>query len=90
IYSGNTAFYAKGSSGFPQFFSNVLSNVVCDSISGHAFHIASGPGNSYTSLYAISVPAGKAGYRMTGNVTLVNCNGINDGDVWGAFGSETT
>lgn len=90
IYSGGTAFYAKGGAAVPQFFSNVMYNVVCDSISGHAFHIASGPGNSYTSLYAISVPAGKAGYRMTGNVTLVNCNGLNDGDVWGAFGSETT
>lgn len=89
IYSGNTSFYAPGGT-LPKFFSNVMRQVSCFSYSGHAFHIWSGPGNTFQSLYALSVPAGKAGYRMTGTVTLLNCNGLNDGDVWGAFGSETT
>ena len=89
IYSGDTAFYAKGApTGNPQFFSMVVANVSCYSYNGHAFHIWSGPGNTFQSLYALSVPAGKAGYRMTGSFTLINCNGLNEGDVWGAFGSE--
>lgn len=87
ILSGGTSFLAPGATSNPQFFSNHVRNVYAESVTGHNFHIWSGPGNSFTSLYAGKVPAGKAGYRMTGAVTLINCNGLNDGDVWGAFGS---
>lgn len=88
ILSGGTSFLAPGATSHPQFFSNHVRNVYAESITGHNFHIWSGPGNSFMSLYAGRVPAGKAGYRMTGSVTLINPNGLNDGDVWGAFGSE--
>jgi hypothetical protein len=88
ILSGGTSFLAPGATSNPQFFSNCVRNVYAESITGHNFHIWSGPGNSFLSLYAGRVPAGKAGYRMTGTATLIGCNGLNDGDVWGAFGSE--
>lgn len=87
IYSGGTCFYAPGTPSNPQFFSNVMRNVACWSYNGHSFHIWSGPGNTFQSLYALRCAAGKAGYRMAGTVTLIACNGLNDGDVWGAFGS---
>lgn len=90
IKSGGTAFYAPGGATSPEFFNNVVRLVHAYSYNGHAFHVANGPGVTYESCYAVEVPAGKAGYRMAGIINLISCNGLNEGDVWGAFGSETT
>ncbi len=88
IESGGTAFYAPGSASLSEFFNNQVQTVICLSYNGHGFHTANGPGTTYQNCYVYEVPAGKAGYRMAGLVTLLNCNGLNEGDVWAAFGSN--
>lgn len=88
INTGGSGIYAPGKSGLSHFFSMKVSQVGVISYNAHAFHIANGPGTSYINNYAYEVPAGKAGYRMTGPIMLISCNGLNEGDVWGAFGSD--
>lgn len=90
IYAGGAAIHAPGRSGSPHFFSMTVRNVGALSYNSHAFHIGCGPGNVFEGLYAYEVPAGKAAFRMAGACVLENCNGVNEGDVWGAFGSDTT
>lgn len=90
IYAGGAAIHAPGRSGLSHFFSMTVRNVGALSYNSHAFHIGCGPGNVFEGLYAYEVPAGKAAYRMAGTCVLENCNGVNEGDVWGAFGSYTT
>lgn len=73
-------------------FSTGWNNVHCYSGSGHCFDLE---GDVATVLYncyaheAGTVGAGKAGYRIKGIATLIECNGLNVGDRWGDFGATT-
>ena len=90
IYTGNTCIYARGNGTNSNYFSMHMQDVSCYSVSGHSFHIRSGPGNTYQKLYALRCGPGKAGYRMGGMVHLDGCNGLNEGDFWGVFGNDPT
>lgn len=71
-------------------FSTGWNNVHCYSGGGHCFDLE---GDVATVLYncyaheAGTVGAGKAGYRIKGIATLIECNGLNVGDRWGDFGA---
>ena len=84
IESGDDGFYA------PRFFSMVMMNVSSLSRSGHSFRVNCGPGVTWISCYALTCGLGKAGYRLAGSILLNACNGLNDGDYWGVFGSDPT
>ena len=84
IESGDDGFYA------PLFFSMVMMNVSSLSRSGHSFRVNCGPGVTWISCYALTCGLGKAGYRLTGSILMNACNGLNDGDYWGVFGSDPT
>jgi hypothetical protein len=84
IESGDDGFYA------PHFFSMVVMNVSSLSRTGHSFRVACGPGVNWIGCYALECGPGKAGYRLRGSILLNACNGLNEGDFWGVFGSNPT
>ena len=82
IKSGDDGFYA------PHFFSMSVINVSSFSQTGHSFRVRCGPGVSWINCYALTCGVGKAGYRLAGSILMNACNGLNDGDYWGVFGSD--
>ena len=82
IESGDDGFYA------PHFFSMSMINVSSLSRTGHSFRVACGPGVNWIGCYALECGPGKAGYRLRGSILLNACNGLNEGDFWGVFGSN--
>lgn len=82
IESGDDGFYA------PRFFSMVMMNVSSLSRTGHSFRVACGPGVNWIGCYALECGPGKAGYRLRGLILMNACNGLNEGDFWGVFGSN--
>ena len=84
IESGDDGFYA------PHFFSMSMINVSSLSRTGHSFRVACGPGVNWIGCYALECGPGKAGYRLRGSILLNACNGLNEGDFWGVFGSNPT
>ena len=84
IESGDDGFYA------PHFFSMVMMNVSSLSRTGHSFRVACGPGVNWIGCYALECGPGKAGYRLRGLILMNACNGLNEGDFWGVFGSNLT
>jgi hypothetical protein len=82
IESGDDGFYA------PRFFSMVMMNVSSLSRTGHSFRVACGPGVNWIGCYALECGLGKAGYRLRGLILMNACNGLNEGDFWGVFGSN--
>jgi hypothetical protein len=82
IESGDDGFYA------PHFFSMSMINVSSLSRSGHSFRVACGPGVNWIGCYALQCGPGKAGYRLRGGILMNACNGLNEGDFWGVFGSN--
>ena len=82
IESGDDGFYA------PRFFSMVMMNVSSLSRTGHSFRVACGPGVNWIGCYALECGPGKAGYRLRGGILMNACNGLNEGDFWGVFGSN--
>ena len=82
IESGDDGFYA------PHFFSMVVMNVSSLSRTGHSFRVACGPGVNWIGCYALECGPGKAGYRLRGGILMNACNGLNEGDFWGVFGSN--
>ena len=84
IESGDDGFYA------PRFFSMVMMNVSSLSRTGHSFRVACGPGVNWIGCYALECGPGKAGYRLRGLILMNACNGLNEGDFWGVFGSNPT
>jgi hypothetical protein len=82
IESGDDGFYA------PHFFSMVVMNVSSLSRTGHSFRVACGPGVNWIGCYALECGLGKAGYRLRGGILMNACNGLNEGDFWGVFGSN--
>lgn len=67
-------------------FSNTFINVNAQSTTGHAFELKGGVGTSLIGCYAIQCGSDKAGYRIYERATLVSCNGIDSGGIWGSFG----
>ena len=88
LISGDTSFYGGSGS---IFFSCEVNNVVFGSYSGHGIHTDNGPAANFRGCYGLFAGAGKALYRMAGNVHLDGCNGGNDPgyDWWGVFGNDT-
>ena len=84
LESGDDGFYA------PHFFSMSMINVSSLSRTGHSFRVACGPGVNWIGCYALECGPGKAGYRLRGSILLNACNGLNEGDFWGVFGSNPT
>ena len=84
IESGDDGFYA------PNFFSMSVINVSSLSRAGHSFRVNCGPGVNWIGCYALTCGPGKAGYRLAGSILMNACNGLNDGDYWGVFGSNPT
>jgi len=84
LESGDDGFYA------PHFFSMSMINVSSLSRTGHSFRVACGPGVNWIGCYALECGPGKAGYRLRGSILLNACNGLNEGDYWGVFGSNPT
>lgn len=82
LRSGGNAMYS------PHLFSMLLENIAASSSNGHSFVVHCGPGVTWNSCYALYCGAGKAGYRLTGYINLVGCNGLNEGDWWGIFGQD--
>lgn len=82
ITSGGDGIYA------PRFFSMKVDTVLSSSINGHSFRVACGPAVSWINCYAIQCGAGKAGYRLCGDINLYSCNGVDDADWWGVFGQD--
>lgn len=84
LQSGGNALYA------PLFFSMKLDNISGSSVNDNTFRVACGPAVSWRNCYAINTGPSKAGYRLAGNINLISCNGLNDGDYWGVFGNDPT
>ena len=82
LESGDDGFYA------PHFFSMSMINVSSLSRTGHSFRVACGPGVNWIGCYALECGPGKAGYRLRGGILMNACNGLNEGDFWGVFGSN--
>jgi hypothetical protein len=62
-----------------------------NSSNDHGVVALMGNSTTMTNCYALNIPAaGKTGYRLAGQVHLVACNGVNNGDIWGVFGSDPT
>lgn len=72
------------------FFSNTLINLYIQSSGGHCYRIKCGPDVTLIGCYASIAGPGKAGYRMIGDVSLYNCNGVDDCEYWGVFGQDPT
>lgn len=83
LQSGSDGLYAT------KFFSMVVQNVSSYSYNGHSFRTGCGPGTSWISCYALTAGIGKAGYRLTGTISMYSCNGVNSADYWGVFGNHT-
>jgi hypothetical protein len=66
----------------------VVMNVSSLSRTGHSFRVACGPGVNWIGCYALECGLGKAGYRLRGGILMNACNGLNEGDFWGVFGSN--
>jgi hypothetical protein len=72
-------------------WSSLLENVVSGGNRGDQFHIGySYMCTTFINCYAKRVPTpGRAGYRIVGGrATLLGCNGIDGGGVWGMFGAS--
>jgi hypothetical protein len=82
IESGDDGLYA------PRFFSMTVMNVSSLSRTGHSFRVRCGPGVNWIGCYALECGPGKAGYRLAGSILMNACNGLNEGDYWGVFGSD--
>ena len=83
IISGGPCLHLLGN------FSYTFRNIAGTSYNNHAFWMDFGPAVTLDNLYAVKCGSSKAGYRMAGLINLTNCNGINQGDYWGVFGSDT-
>jgi parallel beta helix pectate lyase-like protein len=71
----------------PQLFSSVLRGIDVDNVGDNAIEVGGGVGLLVDSCYVHTVASGKTGYRIYGgNPTLINCNGISNGESWGIFG----
>ncbi|MGC2424131.1 MAG: carbohydrate binding domain-containing protein [Nitrospirota bacterium] len=70
-------------------FSDNLENVVVDYCGDDAILMGYGPTDKLDSCYVKNVASGKFGYRIYGDATLINCNGIDSGPYWGCFGADT-
>jgi hypothetical protein len=73
-----------------EIFSSVFDGVKSESYNGHSFLVSCGPGMSFRNCYAMMCGTSKAGYRLAGQITMISCNGLNTGDFWGVFGSNTS
>lgn len=68
-------------------FSTILQNVHCYSSGGHSIELEGDVATVLIGCYAHECGPGKAGYRIHGIATLIECNGLNIGDIWGDFGA---
>jgi len=98
LYNGrieNCEFVYNGRHGLnfkcPGAFGFVVSDCVADQNLGDQFRLSGGPGVELDGCLCGTVPTGKAGYRILGDATLNNCNGLTGGNgVWGRFGGDGT
>ena len=72
----------------PAVFSFNFDRIVALSATDHVFRIAMGNTTSMRGCYAVSMPAGKCGYRLRGSIRLYECNGVDSGGIWGIFGNR--
>lgn len=88
LVSGGSSFYGGPTT---IVFSVEVVNLIGGSYSGHFIHTNNGPSANYRGCYGFFAGAGKALYRMAGNVHLDGCNGGNAPgyDWWGVFGNDT-
>lgn len=70
-------------------FSFLFNNVGTTSFNGHGMLVQCGNTVLFQDCYAYQCGTGKAGYRLGGVFTMISCNGLNQGDFWGVFGSNT-
>lgn len=70
-------------------FSFKVSSVYGKSFNNHVFFAHMGPCVTWQDCYVISGGADKCGYRFSGSIVMINCNGANTTDYWGIFGSDT-
>jgi len=85
IETGGSAIYLRND------FSNTFVNVNFGSETEHGIDIEGGPGTTLIGCYARAIDgSGMCGYRIRGKATLIGCNGLNSGDVWGIFGDSAT
>ncbi|HET6527088.1 glycosyl hydrolase family 28-related protein [Sphingopyxis sp.] len=68
-------------------FSVLWDNVHAYSNGGHCFELGGDVAKTLINCYAHKAGPGKAGYRMAGNAVMINCNGLDEGDIWGDFGA---
>ncbi len=71
-------------------FSMKYSNLWCNNGGGHCFDIRGDNTVYMEHCYASNVQSGKAGYRIHSGAVLRDCNGLDQGGIWGIFGSSTT
>lgn len=88
LVSGDVAFYGGPTT---ILFSAETVGVIGGSYSGHWMHTNNGPSANFRGCYGFFAGAGKALYRMAGNIHLDGCNGGNAPgyDWWGVFGNDT-
>lgn len=86
IFSGSECIFAPMSCGL---FSFSFEGINGNSYNGHTFRAHCGNTVSWRNCYAASAGSGKAGYRLSGNITMHSCTGVNNADYWGVFGSNT-
>lgn len=82
IESGGACLYGQ------YVFNTLFEDLHGTSANDHAFKVHCGNTTVWRNCYAKSVPAGKAGYRLSGFIQLESCNGINEGGYWGVFGNR--
>lgn len=85
IEAGKNALY------IPLCFSMGYRDITALSYTEHVYRVKCGNTVEWRNVYAISCPVTKAGYRLAGNITMYNCNGIDSTTgVWGIFGNDST
>jgi len=85
VQTGGECLYIPGT-----IFSSCVQNFIGFSYNSHTFLAGCGPAVSWIDLYAQRCGDGKAGYRMAGDITLIGCNGLDQGDYWSIFGQAAS
>lgn len=80
LKSNDDAFFAG------ETFTTYLLGVIGISTNGHSFNLKGGNTFQLLNCYAVEAGTGKAGYKIEGNASLYDCNGIDNGEIWGEFG----
>ncbi|NYE07277.1 hypothetical protein F4694_004062 [Bacillus niacini] len=72
----------------PNMFSCRFTDIQVDFVADNGIEIEGGNTTLLENCYVHSVATGKAAYVVYSSATLINCNGVDNADIWGVFGQD--